>query len=99
MDQIGNIKAATALADTVFRFGTGDGAMIIQRAIDEVTPGAIKSIDGRMGPETLTAFTKLASNPATLGKLLDAIARFRGEKIPGREVDRNNHFRFLTRRQ
>jgi len=67
-------------------------------AIDRVIPGTIKAIDGRMGPETLAAFTRLASNPATLAKLLDAMADFRGRKTPGREADRNNHFRFPHQR-
>ena len=99
MDRIGNIKAATALADTVFRFGTGGGARIVQQAINEIAPGTIKAIDGKMGPETLTAFTRLASNPSTLARLLDEISRTRTRETRGAERDRNDHFRFPRLRQ
>ena len=99
LDRIGNIKAATALADTVFRFGTGGGARIVQQAINEIAPGTIKAIDGKMGPETLTAFTRLASNPSTLARLLDEISRTRTRETRGAERDRNDHFRFPRLRQ
>ncbi len=56
------------------------------------------TIDGRMGPGTMAAFTKLASNPVTLGKVLDAIAAIRTDITKGKEGDRSDHFRFPNQR-
>ena len=94
LNRVDNREAAAALADVLFRFGPGDGARIIQQAIESVAPGSIASIDGRMGPATLSAFNALVADAASLRALLDAIAVFRNQRTGDQEQDRNGHFRF-----
>jgi lysozyme family protein len=90
------VMTATALADTLFRFGPGGGANIIQNAINAVAPGSVK-VDGGMGPQTIAIFARLASDPATLWQLLDAIGNERDLTLDGMEKDRTDHFRFLRK--
>ncbi|CCG42004.1 lysozyme family protein [Magnetospirillum molischianum] len=94
LNGIGNDYAAAVLADTLFRFGPGGGARIIQAAINAVVPDSV-NIDGVMRPQTLAIFSRLASDPAMLRQLLDAVANIRDRRLDGKEADRTDHFRFL----
>ncbi|ARJ64899.1 hypothetical protein WV31_04020 [Magnetospirillum sp. ME-1] len=97
LEAIGNPFAASALADTLFRFGPKGGTEMIQRALDQVMPGVV-GLDGRMGPGTFGVYREFATNPATRGQLLDALQRIRSKKLDGLEEDRNQHFRYLRQR-
>jgi lysozyme family protein len=90
--RIGDEDAAAAFGDTLFRHGRKGGTEAIQRAINGVAPGAV-TVDGRIGPATLGAFDRLAHDPATRRRLLDALADERTKLAP-LERERFDHFRF-----
>ena len=93
LEAVGNPFAASALADTLFRFGTGGGTKLIQQALNRVIPG-VAGVDSQMGPGTFGVFRDFASEPATRGRLLDALQQTRSKKLDGLEEDRNQHFRY-----
>jgi len=90
-------QSASALADTLFRHGREGGAEIVQNAINTVTPAAVKAT-GPVGPETFGAYQKLAADPATRKRLMDALADARKDTVKGKataqaEAARFDHFR------
>lgn len=97
LEAVGNPFAASALADTLFRFGPTGGTKLIQNALNKVIPG-VTGIDGRMGPGTFGVYREFAANPTTRGSLLDALYSARHDLLDGREEDRNQHFRYLWQR-
>ncbi|TAN65370.1 MAG: hypothetical protein EPN20_07665 [Magnetospirillum sp.] len=97
LEAAGNPFAASALADTLFRFGASGGTRLLQSAMDKVMPGGV-GIDGRMGPGTFGVFREFASDPARRGPLLEALYNVRKSQLSGREEDRNQHFRYLRER-
>lgn len=98
LDKIGDNQAAAALADTLYRHGGVEGPRLLQRAINDVEPGAVPKT-GFMGKQTLEAYSRLASSPETKGRLLDALAEQR--KLAARDPNeraRFDYYRYLGRR-
>jgi len=97
LDELDDSKAAAALADTLFRHGSGEGTRIIQGAINETAeqvglPVEV-DIDGRFGSRTFMMFKRMANADNTKNVLLDNIAKNRTARKPD-EPDRANHFTF-----
>ncbi len=104
LERIGDDAAAASLADTLFRHGATGGAELVRAAINDVVPGSVRqagqiSPDGNtvsrhtMNEEAFAAYRKLAKDPATRRKLLDALKWQRDFDKPG-EAARTEHFRF-----
>lgn len=103
LERIGDAEAA-ALADAFYASPSSETRVeVIQRAVNAVDPGAVDA-DGQMVPETFDAYTRLARDPATKGKLLDALADARWNDVRASGVitsheaagwrTRIDHFRF-----
>ena len=78
LDHLPDERLGKAFADTMFTHGRGAGATIIQQAIENVSPGSLRTdegdgVDGKMGPNTFKAFKKLADDPDKRRELLDAL--------------------------
>ncbi len=84
LQQIGDPKSAAAFADTLFRHGGPDGTEMIQNAINSVKPGTFGKPDRKMGPVTFGEYNRLAGDPKTRGRLLQALAAIR---LTGKNVD------------
>jgi len=76
LQKIGDAKASSAFADTLFAHGRSGGAEAIQKAINKVTPNSVED-QGQMGPKTFKAYKKLSANPQTRRALLNALADVR----------------------
>jgi hypothetical protein len=94
---VGNVYAAAALADTIFREGRGGGTHILRLTveamgakIDRKRPAFIQDI--------FSAYSQFAKDSATLGKLLDNLAIARKNGPFGKETPRIDYFRFLSMR-
>jgi len=73
LNQIGDQKAATALADGMIRLGHEDAAESIQKAMKSVDQNA-PIIDGVFGSRSLSAYRRLVSDSKTRDRLLNATA-------------------------
>jgi hypothetical protein len=112
LDKIGNIHAAVAMADTLFREGEGDGGNIIRNAVIRTDPrlkDALRHEPGTVKEKTFEAYSRLAKNPATLGALLDNVAQERtaaatmkareaGKAVLPGDLSRFEYFRFKNKR-
>jgi hypothetical protein len=81
-DNITDPKAAAALVDTLFYQGSGDGAEIIQNAINDVRKAMGQpniDVDRNVGSGTLAAYQALANDPKQQQALRDAVAARRIE--------------------
>lgn len=83
LQKISDAKASSAFADTLFAHGSTGGALIIQKAINKVTPNSVEAL-GQMGPKTFKAYKELSANPQTRRTLLSALGDARWEKIKSR---------------
>ena len=86
--KIGDVYAAGALADTVFREGTYGGAKIVLKAVNKTLQDYKQpTIDVTMdkgeelvvGPRIISAYVSLVGDPVTLPKLLGNLADMRVE--------------------
>jgi hypothetical protein len=103
LDRVGNPYAAAAMADTVFREGRMGGAQILADAIKETAPKLGSNLPATaeitsIGPPIFDKYSTLAKNPATLGPLLDNVAKERIKYRP-KETVRPNYFRFEKERK
>lgn len=85
-ERVGNLHAASALADTLFRFGPTGGAELIRDAVNttgEGRPGftpvelAEENGHGLLGPQVFDAYSKLARDPEQVPWLLANLAAAR----------------------
>ncbi len=93
LEDLDDHEAAAALFDTMFRHGSKKAPLILQQAINSVSPSRI-AVDGRFGPASFAAYRDLLKDPASRRALLEAIAVER-IKDKSKEKARANHFRFL----
>lgn len=63
IDAIDDPKTAAMFVDTLIRHGSGEGAQVIQEAIQKTTSAGSYTPDGRMGPDTFKRFVELANGP------------------------------------
>ena len=91
LDDIGNPKIASAIADTLFRSGPGKGAEMVQDAANAA--GAGIATDGVFGSRTLDAITGIAGSEARIQAFLDELAKKREDNGFASEVPRFDSFR------
>jgi lysozyme family protein len=91
LDDIGDPKVASAIADTLFRSGPGKGAEMVQDAANAV--GANIASDGAFGSRTFQAIKDLVSSNERAGIFLDALADRRATNVVERERSRIDQFR------
>jgi hypothetical protein len=94
LDLIGDKNTASAVADTLFRDGSGNGTTYTQKAIN-MAEGKTKvkvedAEDSTFGSETFQALQEVAKDSQKRQKFLDALADQRKKA----EKARNDHFRF-----
>lgn len=84
---------ATAVADTLYADGRGDGAKYIQEAV-RIAGGQVER-DGRMGPQVFGAIEDLSRDPQARDRLLSAIvdARINGKLRSEGETARINRLK------
>jgi len=97
LQKIGDAKAATAFADTLFAHGSRGGTKLIQKAINKMAPDSV-TVDGKMGPKTFAAYKELVRNPETRRALLGALGDTRWDQVKGKASSggwrkRIDHFR------
>ncbi len=98
LSKIGDEEADAALADTIFVHQSARRGRLIQKAVNAVAPGAAQE-DNEVGSRTIAAYARLARDPATRRRLLDALADLRIDAVRGRPDEKGmreriNHFRF-----
>ena len=98
LSRIGDSEAGATLADTVFMHGRGDGARLIQKAINDVIPKKVP-IGDAVGNKTFEAYKSLVADPSQRRRLLAALADQRLEFVKNKsnfkgKATRINHFRF-----
>jgi len=95
LDTIGDKKAAGAFADTIFRHGRRKGSEIIQDAVNKTRKEqGLSPIeeDGKMGPETLSAYREAATDPDGRKLLFEKFRKRRKNESPISEHPRVDFF-------
>jgi hypothetical protein len=82
LDQVGDTKGATALADGMFRLGSRDATNSIQEAMKRIDP-SVPTPDKAFGSKSLRDYKRLLSDPKTRDSLLNAIADEFSKTVPG----------------
>lgn len=90
LDDIDDKAAAFGMADVLYRFGRTGGGTVLRGVINDIDGKGTVEPTGSVDTKTFEAYRRLATNPETRDRVLNAIAdRFKDV----REIDRANHHR------